>query len=187
MLLLLTVPDYFERIHGLPALVSLLVDVALVVNENLEPLRQRIDDRSADAVQAAGDLVAASAELAARVQDREDDLNRGNARLMVDPDRDAAAVVGHGDGPVPVQRHLNMVAGSGQSLVHRVVHDFIDEVMETPKRGRTDIHAGALPDCFKTLQDLNGIAAVFLVYFIHMKLLNAHSIPPRTTWNTLSA
>ena len=42
----------------------------------LEPARQRVHDRDADAVQAAGDLVALAAELAAGVEHREHDLGR---------------------------------------------------------------------------------------------------------------
>ena len=55
---------------------------------------QRVDDRDADAVQAAGDLVAAAAELAAGVQHGEHHLDRracSSAGCGVD--RDAAAVV----------------------------------------------------------------------------------------------
>ena len=49
----------------------------------VEPLRQRVDDRDADAVQAAGDLVAAAvAELAAGVQDGQHDLDGRPALLL---------------------------------------------------------------------------------------------------------
>ena len=49
----------------------------------------------ADPVQAAGDLVAAAVpELAARVQNGEDDFGRRAALFLHDPDRDAATVVG---------------------------------------------------------------------------------------------
>ena len=53
---------------------------------------ERVDDRDADAVEAAGDLVAAAAELAAGVEDGVDDLE-GVLAGGVLPDRDAAAVV----------------------------------------------------------------------------------------------
>jgi hypothetical protein len=46
------------------------------VDLDVEPRRERVDDRDADTVQAAGHLVAATAELAAGVQDGEHDLDR---------------------------------------------------------------------------------------------------------------
>src|SRR4051794_40469924 len=80
------------------ALVALGPLVAVAPDLQPELLRQRVHDRHADAVEAAGDLVAAAvAELAAGVQDGEDDLGRGLALLLHDVDRDAATVVGHGD------------------------------------------------------------------------------------------
>ena len=56
-------------------------------------------------MQAAGDLVAAAvAELAAGVQDGEDDLDGRLALLLHDRDGDAAAVVDHRDRVVGVDR-----------------------------------------------------------------------------------
>ena len=58
------------------ALVLLAPDVALAADLDDQRLAERVDDRDADAVQAAGDLVAAAvAELAAGVQDGEHDLD----------------------------------------------------------------------------------------------------------------
>ena len=52
---------------GLALLVILPPDLAVAADLGLEPLRQRVDDRHADAVQAAGDLVGVVVELAAGV------------------------------------------------------------------------------------------------------------------------
>ena len=64
------------------ALVGLLVDVAVAPDLELEPLRQRVHDRDADAVQAARDLVAVVVELAAGVQHGQHDLGRRPAALV---------------------------------------------------------------------------------------------------------
>ena len=70
------------------------VPAAVAADLHLEPARQRVHDRDADAVQTAGDLVALAAELAARVEHREHDLGRGLVGVLgVRVDRDAAAVV----------------------------------------------------------------------------------------------
>ena len=140
-----------------------LVDPAVAVHLHLQPLAQRVDDRGADAVQAAGDLVAAAAELAAGVQHRVHDLQRGTARLRLDIHGDAAAVVGDGDRPVGVDRHADMRAEAGQRLVDGVVHDLVNEVMQAGRGGGADIHARALPDGLQAFEhlDLRGVIACF--------------------------
>ena len=65
-------------------------------------LRERVHDRDPDAVEAARDLVAVAAELAARVQLRQHDRHRREV-LVLDQVDDAAAVVGDGDGIVRME------------------------------------------------------------------------------------
>ena len=79
--------------------------IAVHEDVGLQPLAEGVDHRDADAVQAAGDLVAAAAELAARVQHGEDDLGGRLAVLLHDAHGDAAAVVDDGDGVVWVDGH----------------------------------------------------------------------------------
>ncbi len=130
-------------------------DVALAVDLDVEPRRQRVDDRDADAVQAAGDLVAAAAELAAGVQHGEHDLDRGLALALDDVDRDAAAVVGDADAAVGEQRDLDPVAVPGQRLVDRVVDHLVDQVVQAALAGRADVHARALADRLEPLEHLD--------------------------------
>ena len=61
---------------GDPHLEGLEPAEAVALDLDLDALGQRVDDRDADAVQAAGDLVAGAAELAAGVQDGEYDGDR---------------------------------------------------------------------------------------------------------------
>ena len=78
--------------------VLLVPRVAVALDRDVELLRERVDDGHAHAVQTAGDLVAAAvAELAAGVQDGQDDLQRGLVLLLHLRDRDAAPVVDDGD------------------------------------------------------------------------------------------
>ena len=127
-------------------------------------LGKRVDDRNADAVEAARDLVApALAELAARVKDGEDHLGRGALLLGMLVDRDATAVVDHGDRLVGVDRDLDVVAVAGQRLVDGVVDDLVDDVMEAAGAGRADVHARALAHRIETTEDRDlagGVVAV---------------------------
>jgi hypothetical protein len=76
--------------------------------------------------------------------------------------RDAAPVVDHGDRVVDVDGDVDLIAMPGQRLVYRVVDDFIDEVVETRRSGRADIHRGPLADGFKTLENLDLVRAVIV-------------------------
>ena len=131
------------------------VDLAVALDRRLEPLRQRVHDRDADAVETARDLVALAAELAAGVELRQDDRQRRQAVGAVgsDVDRDAAAAVLHGDRVVRVDVDLDRVAVAGHGLVDGVVHDLVDEVMEPVDTGRADVHAGPQADRLEALED----------------------------------
>ena len=77
---------FATRLHGarrLAALVRLRVDLAVAMHLDDELGRERVHDRDADAVESAGDLVARAAELAAGVEDRVHDLERGLAGLLL--------------------------------------------------------------------------------------------------------
>jgi hypothetical protein len=114
----------------------------------------RVDDRDADAVQAAGDLVAAAvAELAAGVQDGQHDLDGRLALLLHRRDGDAAAVVDDRDRVVGVDRDVDAVAVARERLVDGVVHDLVDQVVQATDTGRADVHARALAHGLETLQD----------------------------------
>ena len=71
--------------------------LAVAPDGEVEPFGERVDHRDADAVQAAGDLVGIVVrrvlELTAGMELGHDDLGRGDAFLLVDPGRDAAAIV----------------------------------------------------------------------------------------------
>ena len=140
--------------HRFAALVVLRPDEAVGGDLQVEALGEGVDDRDADAVQAAGDLVAAAVpELAAGVEDGEDDLGRGALLFLHDPDRDAAAVVVDRAAVVRMQDDPDAVAVAGERLVDGVVDDLVDEVMETPRTGRADVHAGTFADRFQSLED----------------------------------
>ena len=120
-----------------------------------QPFGQRVDDARAHAVQTAGDLIASAAELAARVQHGVDDLERGTARLRLNVDRNAAAVIHNGDGVALVDRHLNFRAVARKRFVDGVIHNFIDEVMQAAHRRRADVHARALAHRLQSFEHLD--------------------------------
>ena len=136
------------------ARVLLREDVAVAADLDLQTLGQGVDDRHADAVQPAGDLVAAAlAELAAGVQHGEHDFDRRQALFLHLRDRDAAPVVEDGDGVVRMDRDRDLGAEAGERLVDGVVDDLVDEVVQAHHAGRADVHARALANRLETLED----------------------------------
>ncbi len=149
---LLPLDQLGDRLAALEALVPV---VAVHVDVQLKPLAERVDHRHTDAVQTAGHLVAGAAELAAGVQHREDDGGGGLVVLLHDPDGDAAAVVGNGDGVVGIDGDRDGAAVAGKRLVDGVVDHLVDEVMEASRPRGADVHAGPLADRLEALKDLD--------------------------------
>ena len=108
-----------------------LVDAAVFEYAHLQPVRECVYHARADAVQTAGDLIAPAAELAAGVQHRIDDLERGLARLLLNVHGNAAAVVGHADGLAVLNGYLDMRAEARERLVDGVIDDLIYQMVQT--------------------------------------------------------
>ena len=78
-------------------------------------------------------------------------------------DRDAAAVVGDGEESVGGEFHLDEGGVSRQRLVHRVVDDFGEQMMQRLFVGAADIHAGPAAYRLQPFQHLDvgrGIAGL---------------------------
>ncbi len=138
---------------GVAALEGHAADGRGPLDVHVQAGRERVDDRGADAVQAAGGDVRAAAELAAGVQLGEDHLDAGQPGLGLLVDRDAAAVVVDLDRAVGVQGDLDAVGRAGQRLVDAVVDDLPHAVHEAAGVGRADVHARALAHRLEALQD----------------------------------
>ena len=68
-------------------------------------------------MQTAGNLVAAAAELSAGVQNGQNNGNGRKTLLLVDADRDTAAVIADGDNIAGKNFNLDMGAEAGERLV----------------------------------------------------------------------
>ena len=139
-----------------------LLEPSLSVPQHFDPHRlgERVYDAHADAVEAAGDLVAAAAELPAGVEDGHDDL-QGALPGGVLVDRDAAAVVDDLQLPVGVDGDVNAGGDVRHRLVDAVVDHLPDELVEATRIGRADVHAGPLADRLQALEDLDAGGRVF--------------------------
>jgi hypothetical protein len=156
-----TVADHLERRLRLAVGKAHVVLLAVLPDLEFQRLRKRVDDRDADAVQAARDLVGVLIELPAGVQLGHDHLGRRNAFLPVNADRNPPTVVAHRHGTIAVQDHLDGVAIAGERLVDRVVHHLVDHVVQAGTVfGVADIHARPLAHGVEPAQDLDRLGIV---------------------------
>ena len=157
-------PAILDRTQGQPAAVALSPQAAVARHLDLERIGQRVDDRDADAMQPARNLVRVAAEFATRVQHRQNDLERrflGKAGMGID--RNAAAVVTHGDPAFGAELQFDAGGKPGHRLVHRIVERLGGEVMQPALVGAADIHAGAAAHRLQAFEDLDVLGGVALV------------------------
>ena len=129
--------------------------VAHLADLDVEPGRERVDDRGADAVQTTGHLVAPPPNFPPACSCGEHQLHGGHVLAVALAGGDAAAVVDDGDAPVGADGHVDAVSVAGQRLVDGVVDDLPDQVVQAALTGRPDVHARALADRFQSLEDLD--------------------------------
>jgi hypothetical protein len=145
----------------------LVIDVALALDLELQPLADGIDGAHADAVQTGGDLVARVVELPAGVEDRHHDFSGADLfaelerHLGVLAGRNAATGVFHGHGAVEVDGDFHAVTEAAEMLVDRVVDDLPNEMMEPFSAVHVaDVHARPLANGLQTFEDGDALTPV---------------------------
>jgi hypothetical protein len=76
-------------------------------------------------------------------------------------------------GVVRMDRDLDVRAVAGERLVHRVVDDLVDEVVQAARAGRADVHARPLAHGLQALQDLDLTGRVVVL----LRLVLRHCAP----------
>ena len=95
------------------ALIALVVDVAIMIDFHLQPLRQGVDHRYADAVQPARDFVGPFIELASGVKFGQHHFDRRLTLGRMHVDGDATAIIQHSDAVVQMECDLDIFAKPG--------------------------------------------------------------------------
>ena len=148
--------EVLELALGMAALEAHAIEFLAAGDLDLEPRGEGVDHGHADAMQAAGGLIDLGVEFAAGMQRAHDDFERGFFReFRVRVDRNAAAIVGDGQESVRTQFDIDEVRMSRQRLVHGVVDDFGEQMMQRLLVGAADIHAGAAAHRLEAFQHLD--------------------------------
>ena len=153
-------PDLLELGDRIAPFVGLGPDAIVPLDLEVQPLGKRVDNGHADAVQTSGHLIGLLVELAAGMENGQDDLGRRPVLLLVPPDRDAAAIVDDRDGVVDVYLDVDLGAVSGQGLVDAVVDNFVDQMVQALGAYAADIHGRPLANGLESLQYFDTVGCV---------------------------
>src|SRR3990172_9802020 len=127
--------------------------MAVPAHFDVQPLGEGVHNAHSDTVKASGDLVTLAPELAAGVELRQDDLQRGAVVLLGHgPDGDAATVVPDAHRAVRANGDVDFGAVTRERLVHRVVDDLVHQMVQPPMTGGADVHTRPLPHRFQALE-----------------------------------
>ena len=146
--------------------------MTVLANLNLQPCRESINNRRTNAVQTAGNLIAAATELAASMQNGIYNSDCGKTSLLLYTDRDTASIILYVDDITRQDLYIDAVAVAGKRFVDRIIHDLVDEVVQAAWTGGTDVHTRAFPDSFQTFENLDLVRAVIRIHMCHF--INIH-------------
>jgi hypothetical protein len=178
--------DLFEGGIGLAAAIGLPPYASLAADLELEAIRERVDHRDADAVQAPRDLVGRVVELSTGVQPGHHDLGGGDLLGRVLFGRDPAAVVDHRDAAVLMDRDLDLATEPGHRLVDRVVDHLVDEMVQTLESSGPDVHRRALANRLEALENLDGTGVVAHGLVVPERTINGRSLGSTPGWGGVS-
>ena len=156
---------FLQLAGGLAFGIGLLPGKSVAPDFEIEFFAERVHAGNADAVQSAGNFVGRRIELSAGVQLGHHDLRGGNF-FAVDVhhvDGNAAAVVDDRDGVVEVNGDVDLVGVTGERFVDRVVHDFVDQMVQSHLAGRADVHGGTFAHRFHAAEHFDGVGVVVAV------------------------
>jgi hypothetical protein len=150
-----------ELAGPLAARIALPPQGTLARDFHLHDLGERVDDGTADPVQAAGGGVRLAPELPARVERGEDHLQRAQVlELRMGIDGDPAPIVADREPVARLQSHLDEAGMTGDRLVHRVVEDFSGEMVKRRFVRPANVHARPAPDRLQPFQNLDVLGGV---------------------------
>jgi hypothetical protein len=158
------IAEALELALGGAALVLVAPDAAVAADLGLEPLRERVRARDADPVQPARDLVAVLVELRPGVERGHHDLERGLPGLLVEVDRDAAAVVADRYRSVLVYLDIDALTVPLEGFVDAVVDGLVGELVQAPRAGVADVHRRSLAHGLDAVEDADVSGVVFLAH-----------------------
>ena len=140
--------------HGDTSFITVLIDEATTLDSYSQLCGKSIYHRGTYAVQTTAGLVGGIIEFTAGMKSREYQALRTDS-FFVHSHGNTTSVIFHGCGAVGFQCHLYRITISGQMLVHRVINDLVDQMIQSLGGDTADIHSGSFSYRFQTFQNGN--------------------------------
>ena len=140
--------------HGDTSFITVLIDAATTLDSYSQLCGKGIYHRGTYAVQTTAGLVGGIIKFTAGMKSREYQALRADS-FFVHSHGNTTSVVFYRGGTVRLQSYFYRIAVSGQMLVHRVIYDLVDQVVQTLGGDTADIHSGSLSYRFQTFQNGN--------------------------------
>ena len=166
---LIRLADNLYRIKRLTRFVLLLVNFTVAEHLREHSRRQCVYAANAHAMQSAAHLIRAFVELTAGVQHGHHHFQCRFVQLFVFVYGYASPVVLHGYGVIFVNRYFDVATITGHSLVDRVIHSFVNEVVQSLFADVSDVHRGAFAHRFQAFKhlDVTGRVVVLVVLIFY--------------------
>ena len=83
--------------------------------------------------------------------------------------RNSSSIISDRTGAVFLQCYFNFRTVTGQMFIYRIVHDLIDQVVQTFSGYASDVHSRTFPNSFQSFQDRNTtrVVSVFLCHGVN--------------------
>ena len=111
--------------------INLTVNFVIALNDQLQLLRQGVNNGNAYAMQTTGNFIRVIIEFTARVQNGHDHFRRRHALFRVNTGRNTAAVILYGDGVVAVDSNNDVFTVTCERFVDSVIHNLEYHVVQT--------------------------------------------------------
>ncbi len=112
------------------ALIGIFINMSAAFDPHLHPDGKCIDDRRTDAVQTTACLIGGIVKFTARMQRCKNKTLRTDP-FLVQIDRNTTAVILHSHGTILFQIYMYFTAITGKMLIHCIIHDLIDQMVQT--------------------------------------------------------
>ena len=102
------------------------------------------------------------------MKDGKYNFNCRKSRFFLNIHRNSTTIINNSNRVVRINGHINGIAVSCQCLIHCIIYDLINQMMESAGRCAANIHTWALSYRLKSFQNLNLICSVLLSHVLYL-------------------
>ena len=165
-----------RRLHA--PLKPLMINSAVSLHLDFQPLRKRIYTRNPHPVQSPRNLIRIRIKLTARMQHRQHHCHRRLLFRRMHIHRNPATVINHRKRTILIDPYFYVRAVARQCLINRVIHHLVDTVVIAPHPRIPDIHRRSFPHRIDTLQYRNVIRPVLFRIWVFCRCISPDIFRP---------